>query len=258
MPPSPLRPPRRLRVGAPATVPLLVLWRTCVEPVCCEREFFSLNSFSVADGTARSLAICSRSRRRVAACTHATPPLRPHHPLRSHGISVCMRRTRSPALAAALATAGSETALRPPSHSLPRSAGLDTSATWPAPARSRSRFVLSLLGSSLIDSERRPPLSCSFRCHVTSTPRGRDSRCCVGSLGHSVTTRCAEQQRRGAASHRRWPTAVPTEKMPSIPPQPSISPPPSSPRDRLRRARPALLAHAALSSAPSIKIAGCR
>ena len=40
---------------------------------------------------ARSLAICSRSRRRVAACTHATPPLRPHHPLRSHGISVCMR-----------------------------------------------------------------------------------------------------------------------------------------------------------------------
>ena len=71
-------------------------------------------------------------------------------------------------------------------------------------------------------------LSCSFRCHVTSTPRGRDSRCCVGSLGHSVTTRCAEQQRRGAASHRRWPTALPTESF--VPPPPSISL--NSPRDR--------------------------
>ena len=85
--------------------------------------------FFFGRGRHSSLAICSRSRRRVAACTHATPPLRSHHPLRSHGISVCMRRTRSPALAAALATAGSETALRPPSHSLPRSAGLDASAT---------------------------------------------------------------------------------------------------------------------------------
>ena len=77
------------------------------------RKFFSCLKFFFGRGghTARSLAICSRSRRRVAACTHATPPLRPHHPLRSHGISVCMRRTRSPALAAALATAGSETLL---------------------------------------------------------------------------------------------------------------------------------------------------
>ena len=37
------------------------------------------------------LAICSRSRRSVAACTHATPSHRPHHSLRSHCSSVCMR-----------------------------------------------------------------------------------------------------------------------------------------------------------------------
>ena len=210
--------------------------------------FFFL-TFFFRRGTAqlaRSLAICSRSRRRVAACTHATPPLRTHHPLRSHGISVHATRTRSLALAAAFAPVGSETLLcgRHRFHCL----ALQNST--PAPTDSHSlaltaHVVLLLLGSSRTYLEQSASVG---RLRVlfaaTLTPRGRGYRCCAGSLGRSSKARCAEQQRRGAAAHQRCPTAVPTESLPY--PAAILLSPPSSPRGRLRRAGPALLARAPL------------
>ena len=94
-------------------------------------------------------------------------------------------------------------------------------------SRRTRRAVAARVFAHLLGAERASAAS-RVLFPATSTPRGRGYRCCAGPLGRSLTTRCAEQQRRGAASHRRWPTALPTESF--VPPPPSISPPPSSPR----------------------------
>ena len=175
------------------------------------------------------------------ASAPSTPPTAQSWHFRVHAT-----RTRSLALAAAFATVGAETLLcgRHRFHCLALQIRHQRQLTRIRSLSRRTRRAVAarvfahLLGA---ERERRPP-SFSFRCHLT--PRGRGFRCCAGSLGRSSKARCAEQQRRGAAAHRRCPTAVPTESLPY--PAAILLLPPSSPRGRLRRAGPALLARAPL------------
>ena len=175
------------------------------------------NSFLPATATARSSPFAHARSRSVAACTHATPShLRTSHCVAIAFPTVCMRLALAllhspppsppsvPKLcsAAAIALTASLSPAPPDSHPLA------LTLTRRAVA---ARVFAHLFGA---ERERRPPSLVLF-----SLPPRRRAVATLdavpGSLGRSSKARCAEQQRRGAASHLRWPTAVPTESLPS-------------------------------------------